>query len=448
MVQRRAVIVGGGAAGAWLAWMLAARGVHGIDIVDPGDLGRGLAYSAPSPAHLLNVPAHRMDMATAPGEPMFADWLVRSRPGATREDYVPRWRYGDFLGELMSGLQASGALRHRRTRATAVSRDGDRFQVSLADGGAIDAPAVVLAVGNLAPVRLAPGVAHERILENPWALPQGPARDAGDVLVAGTGLTALDAVAAIASASPSARFVLAARRPYVPPIDHVDETCPGLERLVGLPPSLVWREAMATIRARGAPDGWKGVVDSMKKLTEPVWLRWTPRQRASFMRHGVRHWLQHRHRAPPPTSRLVDRLRSEGRLLVKAGRVTDLVPGPSGVSARVGGEAMTVDLVVNATGPSLDIRRHDLLARLLEAGLLARCPLGLGIDVDARSLSRAAGGPVPGLYVLGPLTRGAFFEVVAVPHFQGKARAIADAIACGAQAGSTPAALPSKASAL
>jgi uncharacterized NAD(P)/FAD-binding protein YdhS len=62
--------------------------------------------------------------------------------------------------------------------------------------------------------------------------------------------------------------------------------------------------------------------------------------------------------------------------------------------------------------------------------MISPCPLGLGIAVEGNGVALGpAGGPVPGLYVLGALTRGAFFEVIAVPHIRRKAARIAEELA-------------------
>ena len=55
-------------------------------------------------------------------------------------------------------------------------------------------------------------------------------------------------------------------------------------------------------------------------------------------------------------------------------------------------------------------------------GLIQPDPLGLGLAVDeaGRPLD-VAGRPVPGLYAIGPLTRGAAWEITAVPDLRGAA---------------------------
>ena len=63
-------IVGGGFSGAALAWHLRRKNVTAdIVVIEPrADLGRGLAYATPDPAHRINVPATRMILDETPPE--------------------------------------------------------------------------------------------------------------------------------------------------------------------------------------------------------------------------------------------------------------------------------------------------------------------------------------------------------------------------------------------
>jgi uncharacterized NAD(P)/FAD-binding protein YdhS len=66
-----------------------------------------------------------------------------------------------------------------------------------------------------------------------------------------------------------------------------------------------------------------------------------------------------------------------------------------------------------------------VLRGLLDEGAIAPDRLGIGLEVDERSR-------VPGaarLWALGPLTKGRYWEIVAVPDIRGQAAAVADDIA-------------------
>ncbi len=67
-----------------------------------------------------------------------------------------------------------------------------------------------------------------------------------------------------------------------------------------------------------------------------------------------------------------------------------------------------------------------LVTHLRDSGIIRPDPLRLGIDVNrANQPIRADGTPAPGLYVVGPMTRGALWEVVAVPDIRVQVAALA-----------------------
>lgn len=80
-----------------------------------------------------------------------------------------------------------------------------------------------------------------------------------------------------------------------------------------------------------------------------------------------------------------------------------------------------------------------MIAGMREAGLLRADPLGLGVDTDAQLRVRDSTGQiVPGLYCVGPLLRGRYWEITAVPELRVATRALADRLLLGA----TPALQP------
>ena len=101
-------IIGGGFSGAAVAFHLLRQSPAGsaqVVVIEPrSDLGRGLAYSTPDPAHRLNVPVRRMTLISDQPD-HFHDWLARPttpRPDpaamtATGEVYVQRRIFGDYM---------------------------------------------------------------------------------------------------------------------------------------------------------------------------------------------------------------------------------------------------------------------------------------------------------------------------------------------------------------
>jgi uncharacterized NAD(P)/FAD-binding protein YdhS len=90
------------------------------------------------------------------------------------------------------------------------------------------------------------------------------------------------------------------------------------------------------------------------------------------------------------------------------------------------------DRIVNCAGPSGDVRRlgEPLVDGLLDSGAARPDALGLGLDVasDCRVID-ASGRRNPRLFAVGPLTRGAFWEVIAVPDIRRQVSSVASRVA-------------------
>jgi uncharacterized NAD(P)/FAD-binding protein YdhS len=122
---------------------------------------------------------------------------------------------------------------------------------------------------------------------------------------------------------------------------------------------------------------------------------------------------------------------AEDRLQVIAGRVTSANVIPDGLEVEIrprGSERlqrMTFAYAFNCTGPlhAIDQTSDPLLRSLLDEGAARPDRLGIGLEVDenARAGER--------LWALGPLTKGRYWEITAVPDIREQAATIAEDIA-------------------
>src|SRR5204863_315218 len=95
-------------------------------------------------------------------------------------------------------------------------------------------------------------------------------------------------------------------------------------------------------------------------------------------------------------------------------------------------ETLRVARIVNCTGPEADIERagEPLLTALLQAGRIRADILKVGIEVDEDCRTIDADGRASDtLYAIGPVTKGTFWESVAVPDIRGQAARVAALIA-------------------
>ena len=124
---------------------------------------------------------------------------------------------------------------------------------------------------------------------------------------------------------------------------------------------------------------------------------------------------------------------AEGRLQVMAGRVVSAQSSDRGLEVEIrrrgasSSKPLHFAYAFNCTGPlhSISRTRDPLLRSLLDAGLVRPDHLGMGLEVTEQS--RAVGGER--LWALGPLTKGRYWEIIAVPDIREQAAAVADDIA-------------------
>jgi uncharacterized NAD(P)/FAD-binding protein YdhS len=430
-VIRHVAIIGAGFSGTLQAInLLRHDGPRATLIERAATPAEGLAYGAAHPQHLLNVRA--AGMSAFPDDPdHFVRWLMaRGVPDAATA-FAPRLTYGAYLREMLDEARARSGDRLAVVQGEVVDleRADDGVTLSLTDGGRIAADAAVLAVGNLPPhdpVGLDPAaLAPPRYFGDPWdsRLTRGLGPD-DTVLIVGTGLTMVDVALALEASGFAGRIVALSRRGLLPrrhaggtaEWDRLDER-----------PSVPASALVAELRARAEVIGWRQAVDELRPFTQSMWRNASDVERRRFIRHLRPWWDVHRHRLAPPVAGRIDAMLASGQLQPVAGKTiafraieddVELTWRRRGADTS---ETMRVARVINCTGPLGDLARAEdpLLRRLVKCGLIRPDAQHLGIDVDSEARTIAADGTSnDDLYALGPMTRGAFWEIVAVPDIR------------------------------
>jgi uncharacterized NAD(P)/FAD-binding protein YdhS len=422
------VVVGGGFSGTMAAAQLVQRGLAVVLVEGGGRAGLGTAYSTREAVHLLNVPAAKM--SAWPDRP--DDFVAAGHDAGA---FAPRREFGAYLRAILDEAVADGLVLMAGQAVSAV-RDGD-WRVTLADDGTVSARALVLAQGNQPPgtMRAGDGVDPALFVNNPWgpearAAIERVAGDGGDVLILGTGLTMVDMVLSLAAAGHQGRIVALSRRGQVPRAHAPHEPAPvAFDDVPQGNVLALWR----WLRARGAAVGWRGAVDALRPHAQALWRGLRDAERERFLRHARPYWDVHRHRIAPQVAEQLRAMVGEGRLEVVAGRIGAVQGTDGGLSVEItrrgrpsaNTKAHSFSAVFNCTGPlgAMARTRDPLLRQMIDEDLVAIDRLGMGLAVDAAS--RAG----PGVWALGPLTKGEFWEIVAVPDIRGQAAAVADDIA-------------------
>jgi uncharacterized NAD(P)/FAD-binding protein YdhS len=247
-------------------------------------------------------------------------------------------------------------------------------------------------------------------------------------------LTAVDVILSAATAWPHAKILALSRHGRLPaahgavpakPYLHQDQL---IEELRAAPSARRWVRIVRECVQDDAPD-WRSVVDGLRPATVELWRSLDLMQRRRFLRHVRWVWEIARHRMPPQTAQIIERLQDQGRLRVVAGRVRRIEgSAPIAMTYRRRDDGttrqVTVDLAIQATGLQTAVQRtsHRLLRQMFEIRLVRADRQGLGIDADtAGRVLRADATVEPGLRVIGTLLRGTLWECTALPEIRAMA---------------------------
>ncbi|TIL34463.1 MAG: FAD-dependent oxidoreductase [Mesorhizobium sp.] len=430
IVPSSIIIVGGGASGVVLAAHLLKSPNLDLRVTlieKRPHFGQGIAYSTLLSAHVLNVSAAGMSAhADDPGN--FWRWLLE-RGLATPEQapvYAPRSVYARYLKELLDELEAreTGRLRLIREESLSISPTGSGVEVALANGTSVVAHLAVLATGH----DEEPGAGHghaTRMGSEADTVVDGEAR----VLVLGTGLSMVDAFLSLEQRGHRGEIIAVSRRGLLPsphrkgnPIKLDVADIPlgtQLSYFVGWFRDLIRENQKAGI-------DWRDVVDGLRPFNQKIWQNWPSSAKRRFVEHTKAWWDIHRHRMAPEVYARVTEAVQSGRIRLVAGRVVGITAGDEfsvQVQSRHTQNIETFDVarIYDCTGIARDISTtsNSVVRSLVDRGLARPDPLRLGLDVSDNCEVIASDGTVSAkILAVGPLTRGTFFEIDAIPDIR------------------------------
>lgn len=449
-------IIGAGFSGTLLALNLLHQcpGSVRIRLIERAtQFGPGLAYGIDDPDLLLNVPAGRM--SAFPDRPThFLDWLCaqpESETGVVAPDagtFAPRAVYGRYLRHLVSAArngEQAGRFELINGEVLSVTEEAHGLRLRLDQDRVLEASVAVVATGNnpLAPIPTLTAEVEQGgfYRHDPWAADTLTGLKADEpVLLIGTGLTTVDCVLRLLRQGHTGPIHLLSRRGLLPcahgggaavPVAATQDMPRRLRALVRF-----MRAESARVMAAGGT--WRAVIDAIRPITQELWQGWSSTERRMFLTHVRPWWDIHRHRMAPAIANRIEDTKASGQTRVHAGRVVAITADaamaevtwqPRGTENR---STLRVARVINCTGPSSDITRSadPLCQSLLHLRQARPDPMRLGLDVTAGGALIGADGRVSErLFGVGPICRGALWEITAVPDIRQQCVALGHLIA-------------------
>jgi uncharacterized NAD(P)/FAD-binding protein YdhS len=211
-----------------------------------------------------------------------------------------------------------------------------------------------------------------------------------------------------------------------------DETSPRTVRgLMGL-----IRKQVQAATEKGVD--WRGVIDSLRPVTQDIWRSLPLAEQKRFLRHARAYWDVHRHRLAPEIGDVLADMQSEGQVRMHTGTVARYSEDRHYADVRYWDresrteKVLQASRVINCTGSESDYRRIDesFIISMFVQGFARPDPVFLGLDVDQHgALTDHSGNPSQGLYAIGPTRKGCLWETTTVPEIRVQAATLGQQLA-------------------
>lgn len=439
--MKRITIIGGGASGTLLAVNLMKHSENEpleINLIEKNSrLARGVAYGTNHDFHLLNVPAAKMG-AFPDQVGHFHEWLTANGYDYAAGDFVPRKIYGEYLRQVFSDAVVNKnpqtTVNLIEDEAVDVVFENREAKVVLQSGELLPSDKIVLAFGNFLPPHVPTEsqdyIQSDKYFQNPWCAElSGKIAKTDDILLIGTGLTAVDIIMSLDRSGHQGNIFALSKHGLLPAVHAPAEPYPPFHDEMLAQEKVT--DLLKTVRRHAAKaDDWRAVIDSLRPVTQKIWGRLHPTEKRRFMRHLRRIWDVSRHRMPPECLEIVQKLQAAGQLHIGRGKIRNIEQTADGIFTITFGKngKLEVDAVINCTGSESNFTKIDLplVQNLLDKGFIKPDSLFLGLDAEIDgTLTDWRGQWSFVFYTLGTALKGVLWESTAMPEIRTQARDLA-----------------------
>ena len=435
------VIVGDGFAAAIMLIHLLRKEVPAtaITLIGPGAIGKGNAYSCASQSYRLNV---REDLLiTFSDDPLhFARWAQNhihdSNAKTEAGNFYRRHDFGSYVAELVSHELGTRQLHHIAARVRKIFHKENDWSLSLDNQDELIAKQLIIATGNAPPIwpcnvntKLAsPAWIHAHLVENPWTGEYlQDIRVDEDIILLGGGLTALDAINALAEQDHRGIIYVVSPRKIFPPVQA------SWQRLKepNWPKKLSPRDLIRFMRAYlpsadAASSEWQCAWEELRVNLNTIWQQFSAAQRLILLQRVGWIWSLYRFRAAPQTIASYEQLREKNQIHFIFGRAKQINCAEPYIRVLLdnGGE-LAGDRIINCTGVGVD----PLLSNLISSQLAIPDALQQSIAIDTNFRVLYSNQQAwENLWLIGPATMGSLGDVVAASAISKQAEQLAEQI--------------------
>ncbi|MDD4976110.1 MAG: FAD/NAD(P)-binding protein [Bacteriovorax sp.] len=379
-------IVGGGFSGTMTAVWLMKNSTEKLQIylIEKDHLARGQAYADIDPHLLLNVRADQMG-AFPDDIGHFYRWLQDKKIECSASDFISRKIYGDYLSELLAKAikESAGRVLVEIIKDQVIDLDAENKKLVFETHTPIQVDEVVLAIGLKLPAEF-----------NFTEIKAGP----GPITIIGTGLSMVDVVVYLHSIGHQGKITAVSRRGRAP-LAHQFYDATVARPVYDFTKTHSLRDVLSMVRGNLKRFEWRLVIDGLRPHTQLLWSGWNLKERSQFLRYLRPIWDIHRHRISSQHQKILNDLKSIGRLEIKAIGFGNFQP--------------ETQIVMKCHG--LTQNKSDFVKKLIEKKLVTADCFQLGIESQTNWI-----------HTIGPLKRGQLWESLAVPEIRKQAHELAN----------------------
>ncbi|MEY2662363.1 MAG: hypothetical protein RIQ35_680 [Pseudomonadota bacterium] len=434
--KNKLVIIGDGFTAAVTAIHLLRKGVaaDSLTIIGPGTLGKGNAYGCASPFFRLNV---REDLPIVFSEdPLhFARWAEASidDPEAKTSAgfFYRRADFGRYISELIAAEVGLDQIQRIQSKVCALNQAHGLWKLETADGEVIYAEKAIIATGNSPPswpCRIQNEIdeqASVRMIENPWTGHYLSSIGAEEhIVLLGGGLTALDAIYALAMQGHRGRITIVGPRSLLPPTQAqwIRQKQPNWPEKLS-PARLLRFMRQYLPPAATSSAVWQSAWEELRPNLNAIWQQFTPHQRRIVFKRLGWVWSLYRFRASPQTIKAYEQLKANHQIQFVVGRAKQVGRSERAITVQLNtGQSIQADRIINCTGVGSDL----FLNKLISDSIAIPDPLGAAIAVDTNlNVMKPNLQAWNNLWMLGPATMGSLGDVIAASAISKQAEQLA-----------------------
>jgi len=263
------------------------------------------------------------------------------------------------------------------------------------------------------------------LIENPWTGHYLTAIEPQEhIVLLGGGLTALDAIYALAAQGHRGLITIVGPRSLFPPTQApwARQKQPNWPDKLS-PAKLVRFMRQYLPPAPTASTEWQSAWEELRPNLNTIWQKFTPHQRQSLFKRLGWAWSLYRFRASPQTIKAYEQLKANHQIQFVVGRAKQVECSESAITVQLNnGQRIEAGRIINCTGVGKDVFLNQLVTAAIAISDPLRHAIAVNTNLNVLKPDQQAWNT---LWMLGPATMGSLGDVIAASAISKQAEQLA-----------------------